>query len=202
VNKLGRNDEDFFTRLAREKNIILKLIGALERGEPLEPMLLKLLERIPINDYEKNIKRQIRKKIKTQEFVVLTEMLLNYKESSDEEFSRIARKLLQLAEKKAYKSHLEQQLNKRLLIKIILVSTMLSFTTVTAILTFPRILSMLNQERLIPPEETITLIIMISALYIVVTYTTILVITKSKRKAQISIAILIAILTIASLLMY
>ncbi len=202
MNKLGRNDEDFFTRLAREKNIILKLIGALERGEPLEPMLLKLLERIPINDYEKNIKRQIRKKIKTQEFVVLTEMLLNYKESSDEEFSRIARKLLQLAEKKAYKSHLEQQLNKRLLIKIILVSTMLSFTTVTAILTFPRILSMLNQERLIPPEETITLIIMISALYIVVTYTTILVITKSKRKAQISIAILIAILTIASLLMY
>ncbi len=197
-----KNDDNFFIKLTREKNEILKLIGALERGEPIEPLFLEMLGIMPINDWERNILKQIKKKIKIREFAVLAEMLLNYKETSEIEFPRIARKLLQLAEKKAYKYHLEQQLNKRLLIKTILVSTMLSFTTITATFTFPRILSMLNQEQIISPSETITLIIMISALYIVITYTTILVITKSRRKAQTSIAILIAILTITSLLTY
>ena len=196
---MDKPSQNIFKKIVSEKEDLVKIIEALKQGIPPEGILVDKSLVFFLGDPKESLKREISRKFDLPESRELAELVLNYRSFKLKEYTEYLRKLVVLAEKKAYRNHILKNLETKLLVKTLIISIVISITTAVALTTFPKLIIALMKKNSSSIDLTgqLNTFITITAMYASTVYTLTLVITKDKLKSKaLTILILMTMMVI------
>jgi len=135
---LEKNDTN---EILKEKLFLQKLLEEICNGVSLEEALAKHVRANKVKVYLKGAKNILIEHIKTPEFKLAIELLINYDKVETERLKGILANILNFLEKKAINRRMREELEKKLTIKAGVSSISLIVTTVTIFILLPKTLT-------------------------------------------------------------